>query len=305
MKMNYEQLLEKLVKEDERFVIMTSENRAAIRNLPEKIGNKFIDTGITEMTQIGMAAGLALRGRIPVTHALSSFLTMRAFEFIRTDVGIPNLPVKIVGGASGLLSEANGPTHQALEDVSLMRGIPNVNVFCPADDDDMMKCMEAVLLSPAPYYIRYNNRKTRFKHSKDFQEGKAEIINDVNYVTILTYGVLFSEALEVMSLLERSGIKTGLINLRTLKPVDEEIIVKSLNRSFLTVTIEDHFLTGGLYSVVSEVALRYNIMGKVLPFGFKDKWFKPALFKDALIFEGLSPLFISKRILLEIENIYE
>jgi transketolase len=302
MKMNYEQLLEKLVKEDERFIILTSENRAAIRNLPDKIGNKFIDTGITEMTQIGMAAGLALRGRIPVTHALSSFLTMRAFEFIRTDVGIPNLPVKIVGGFAGLLSEANGPTHQALEDISLMRGIPNVNIFCPADEGDMMKCMETVLKSTSPYYIRYNNRKPHYKHSKNFEEGKAEVIKDVNYVTIITYGTLFLEALEVMSLLERNGIKVGLINLRTLKPIDEEIIVKSLNRSHLTVTIEDHFLTGGLYSILSEVALKYNITGKVLPFAFDDKWFKPALFKDVLIYEGFSPLFISKRILLEIEK---
>jgi transketolase len=301
--MNYEQLLEKLVKEDERFVIMTSENRAAIRNLPDKIGNRFIDTGITEMTQIGMAAGLALRGRIPVTHALSSFLTMRAFEFIRTDVGILNLPVKIVGGASGLLSEANGPTHQALEDVSLMRGIPNVNVFCPADEDDLMKCTESVLLSPAPYYIRYNNRKPHYKHSKDFIEGKAEIISDVNYVTLLTYGVLFSEALEVRSLLEGYGIKTGLINLRTLKPIDEEIIIKCLNRSHLTVTIEDHFLTGGLNTILSEVALKYNITGKVLPFAFDDRWFKPALFKDILIYEKLSPASITEKILFELDKI--
>ena len=300
--MNYEQLLEKLVTDDERFIVMTSENRAAIRNLPGKIGNRFIDTGITEMTQIGMAAGLALRGRIPVTHALSSFLTMRAFEFIRTDVGIPNLPVKIVGGFSGLLSEANGPTHQALEDVSLMRGIPNVNVFCPADDDDMMKCLEIVLKSNSPYYIRYNNRKPHYKHSKDFNEGKAEIIKDVNYVTILTYGVLFTEALEVMSLLERNGIKTGLINLRTLKPIDEEILIKCLNRSHLTVTIEDHFLTGGLHTILSEVALKYNVTGKVLPFAFDDKWFKPALFKDVLIYEKLSPAAISENILLELEK---
>jgi transketolase len=300
--MNYEELLEKLVAEDERFIIMTSENRAAIRNLPEKIGNKFIDTGITEMTQIGMAAGLALRGRIPITHALSSFLTMRAFEFIRTDVGIANLPVKVVGGFSGLQSEANGPTHQALEDVSLMRGIPNVNVFCPADEDDMMKCLEKVLFSSTPYYIRYNNRKPHYEHSKYFNEGKAEIIKEVNYVTIITYGILFSEALEVMSLLERYGIKTGLINLRTLKPVDEEIIISSLSNSYLTVCMEDHFLTGGLFSIISEVALRHNITGKVLPFAFKDKWFKPSLFKDVLIYEKLSPSYILETILEELNK---
>ncbi len=100
--MTYEEVLKKLIDEDERFIVMTAENRAAIRNLPNQIGDRFIDTGITEQTLVGSAAGLALRGRIPVIHALATFLTMRAFEFIRTDVGIGNLPVKIIGGFSGL-----------------------------------------------------------------------------------------------------------------------------------------------------------------------------------------------------------
>jgi transketolase len=129
--MTYEELLLELIKKDDRYVVMTSENRASFRNLPPKIKNNFVDTGITEQTQIGMAAGLALRGRIPIVHALATFLTMRAFEFIRTDVGLGNLPVKIVGAVPGFLSDGNGPTHQAVEDVSLMRGIPNVIFFVP------------------------------------------------------------------------------------------------------------------------------------------------------------------------------
>src|SRR6195952_5520098 len=131
--MSYEELLTKLALEDDRFVVMTAENRALVRNLPAKLGRRFVDTGITEQTMIGAAAGLALRGRIPVCHALATFLTLRAFEFIRTDVGIGKLPVKLVGGVPGFLSEANGPTHQAIEDVSLMRGIPGMHVVCPAD----------------------------------------------------------------------------------------------------------------------------------------------------------------------------
>ncbi|HEX2982631.1 MAG TPA: hypothetical protein VHO28_03715, partial [Ignavibacteriales bacterium] len=107
--MAYEDILKELTLTDDRFIVMTAENRAAIRNLPKVLGNKFIDTGITEQALIGAAAGLALCGRIPVVHALATFLTLRAFEFIRTDVGIANLPVKIVGGVPGFLSEANGP----------------------------------------------------------------------------------------------------------------------------------------------------------------------------------------------------
>src|SRR5579863_10537364 len=101
--MNYEETLIELAKKDERIVVMTAENRALIRNMPPILGERFIDTGITEQTMIGAAAGLALRGRIPVVHALASFLTMRAFEFIRTDVGIAQLPVKLVGALAGFL----------------------------------------------------------------------------------------------------------------------------------------------------------------------------------------------------------
>ncbi|MEO6694348.1 MAG: transketolase C-terminal domain-containing protein, partial [Ignavibacteria bacterium] len=213
--MTYEELLKKLIDKDERFMVLTAENRAAIRNLPDQIGDKFLDTGITEMTMVGTAAGLALRGRIPIAHALASFLTMRAFEFIRTDVGISGLPVKLVGGFSGFLSEANGPTHQAIEDVSIMRGIPNVNVFCPADEEDMLIGLSKVLESDSPFYIRYNNLKPAISHSKEFEIGKAEIISEGKDVTILVYGILFKQAIEAKEILEKYGKSVGLINLRT------------------------------------------------------------------------------------------
>src|ERR1700761_679632 len=152
--MTYEELLTKMALEDERFVVMTAENRALVRNMPKALGNRFIDTGITEQTMIGMAAGLALRGGIPVVRALAPFLTMRAFEFIRTDVGIARLPVKLSGYIPGLLSDGNGPTHQAIEDVSIMRSIPGMEVYCPADEDDLVKMLPQIWASDAPSYVR-------------------------------------------------------------------------------------------------------------------------------------------------------
>src|SRR5215475_10125568 len=153
--MTYEDALLRLAEADESVVVMTAENRAAIRGLPAKLGRRFIDVGIAEQTLVGAAAGLALRGRIPVCHSLAAFLTLRAFEFIRTDVGIAGLPVKLVGGVPGFLSEANGPTHQAIEDISLMRGIPGMQVFCPADAEELVAMLPAVMASGAPAYIRY------------------------------------------------------------------------------------------------------------------------------------------------------
>src|SRR5262245_26830023 len=151
----YEEILLQLAAGDDRVVVLTAENRAAIRTVPAVLGSRFIDTGITEQTLVGMAAGLALRGRIPVVHALATFLTMRAFEFIRTDVGIPGLPVKLVGYVPGILSEANGPTHQALEDVALMRGVPNMRVFTPADVSELVLALPAIIHDPQPWYVRY------------------------------------------------------------------------------------------------------------------------------------------------------
>jgi len=146
-------------------VVMTAENRAHIRELPARLGNRFIDVGIAEQTLIGMAAGLALRGRIPVAHALAAFLTMRSFEFIRTDIGIGGLPAKLVGFVPGLLSDGNGPTHQALEDVALMRGIPGMQVFCPADLDDLLIGLPVILADDDPWYIRYTDRPAVLSHN--------------------------------------------------------------------------------------------------------------------------------------------
>src|ERR1700749_3277898 len=222
--MTYEELLTETALADERFIVMTAENRALGRNIPGKLGNVFIDTGITEQTMIGAAAGLALRGRIPVVHALASFLTMRAFEFVRTDAGIPNLPVKLSSFIPGFLSDGNGPTHQAVEDISLMRGIPNMTVFAPADEDDLVKMLPQIWNHPNPSYVRINTRKTDYQHSA-FVPGKAEIIAEGEDVTILTYGLLFEQALIAVEILKNEGLSVGLVNMRSLKPVDEHAIL--------------------------------------------------------------------------------
>lgn len=295
--MNYEDILEQLVNTDERVMVLTAENRAAIRNLPGRIGNRFIDTGITEQTMIGMSAGLALRGRIPVAHALATFLTMRAFEFIRSDVGIANLPVKLVGGVPGFLSEANGPTHQAIEDISIMRGIPNMNVFCPADEEDLLICIKKVIEHPSPFYIRYNNLKAVISHSKDFEVGKAEIISEGSDVTILVYGFLIREALAAKKILESKNVSVGVVNLRTVKPIDEELIINISKNSKLIVTLEDHFITGGLFSILGELFLKNKVSANVLPIALNNKWFKPVLLSDVLEHEGFTGEKIAERIL--------
>ncbi|HZX57892.1 MAG TPA: transketolase C-terminal domain-containing protein [Mucilaginibacter sp.] len=293
--MSYEELLTREALADERFVVMTAENRALVRNIHAHLGNRFIDTGITEQTMIGAAAGLALRGRIPVVHALASFLSMRAFEFVRTDAGIPNLPLKLSSFIPGFLSDGNGPTHQAIEDISLMRGIPNMTVFSPADEDDLIKMLPEIWSYPAPSYVRINTRNTDYVHVP-FEWGKAEVISEGTDVTILTYGLLFEQTLEAVNILKDEGLSVGLVNMRSLKPVDEQAILKAA-KSNLLVTVEDHFLTGGLYSIIAEVLLQHQTTARVLPFALNEKWFKPSLLPNVLLNEGFTGKQIAEKIL--------
>jgi transketolase len=293
--MTYEELLIETALADERIIVMTAENRALVRNVPKALGHRFVDTGITEQTLVGMAAGLALRGRIPIIHALAPFLTMRAFEFIRTDIGIAHLPVKLSGYIPGLLSDGNGPTHQSIEDVAIMRGIPGMEVYCPADEDDLVRSLPAIWSSDAPAYVRVNHKKGEYTH-RPFERGKAEVVTEGTDITILVYGFLFGNALRAQRILQQEGLSVGLLNMRSLKPVDEAAIVRAAKRSRMLVTIEDHLLTGGLYSIVAEVLLRSGVTVRTLPLAFEERWFKPGLLTGVLETEGLTPEKIAGKI---------
>ena len=292
----YEELLKNTALADERFIVMTAENRALVRNLPAILGNRFIDTGITEQTMIGAAAGLALRGRTPVVHALAAFLSMRAFEFIRTDVGIGNLPVKLSSFIPGFLSDGNGPTHQAIEDISIMRGIPNMQIFAAADEQDLVTMLPKIWDSPHPSYVRICTKPPVYQHDSYFKIGKAEIISEGADVTILVYGFMFEQAMITAEILRKQGKSVGLINMRSLKPVDEQAIIRVALRCELMVTIEDHFQTGGLYSIVAETLLKNRLTANVLPIALEERWFKPARLQEVLEYEGFTGEKMAKKI---------
>src|SRR5665213_670575 len=300
--MTYEELLTEIALKDERIIVMTAENRALVRNMQKNLGNRFIDTGITEQTMIGAAAGLALRGRIPVVHALASFLTMRAFEFIRTDLGIPNLPVKLIGFIPGFLSDGNGPTHQAIEDISILRGIPNMEVFAPADENDLVAMLPEIINSPAPSYIRINHRKSDYPYQHSpFEIGNSEEISVGKDITFIVYGLLFENTMKAKEQLEKQGYSIGIVNVRSLKPLDEELILRIAEETILIVTVEDHFLTGGLYSILAELFLKNKIRANVFPMALRERWFKPALLNEVMEFEEFTPEKIALHSLRELE----
>jgi len=244
---------------------------------------------------VGMAAGLALRGRIPVVHALATFLTLRAFEFIRTDVGIAGLPVKLVGGVPGFLSEANGPTHQAVDDVAVMRTIPGMQIFCPADESELCAGLPAVLASPAPCYVRFNARPSSLWHTP-FALGRAEVLAEGADLAVLAAGFLVPAAAEACALAREQGLAPRLVNLRTLAPVDEAAVLAAARACRLLVTVEDHLLVGGLYQLVTEILVRHRVSVPVVPLGLDGRFFRPARLADVLEREGFTPAKLAARL---------
>ncbi len=292
----YEDALVNLAARRDDLVVMTAENRAAIRGIAPRLGERFIDVGIAEMTMVGAAAGLALRGRRPVVHALAAFLTLRAFEFIRTDVGIAGLPVKLVGAVPGFLSDANGPTHQAIEDVALMRAIPGMEVYCPSDLGELLEMLPVVVDRPSPAYLRFNGLAPSFEHRAPFAPGVAEALTDGDDVTLLTYGFMARECVAAAELLARRSIGARVVHLRTLAPVDEGAVADALSRAKLVAVVEDHLAVGGLCAIVAEVALRRRVTGRVLPIALEGRWFRPGLLRDVLDHEGFSAERIAARV---------
>ncbi|HSD64580.1 MAG TPA: transketolase C-terminal domain-containing protein, partial [Ignavibacteriaceae bacterium] len=196
----------------------------------------------------------------------------------------------------GFLSDGNGPTHQAIEDISLMRTIPPMNVFCPSDEEDMLSGLKEIILHPSPFYVRYNDSKPAVKHDKDFKIGKAEVIKEGRDVIIFTYGILLRQAIEAADILRSEGRSVGIVNMRTLKPIDEEIIKQTCRRDVLLVTLEDHFITGGLYSIIAELLFKNRLRCNVFPITLENKWFKPAMLSDVLDYEGFTAEKIAGRI---------
>lgn len=291
----YEDALFDLCERDRNLIVMTAENRAAIRGLPDRLGDRFIDVGIAEQTLVGVAAGIALAGRPVVVHALATFLLLRAFEFVRTDIGFGNLPVVLVGAVPGLLSEANGPTHQAIEDVALMRAIPTMNIVCPSDAAELPLALEAAVSSKRATYLRFCARPTS-RTPAPYELGVAETLAEGGDATILTYGTLLAEALEAVPLLQERGITTRVVNLRSLRPFDERALMRAVLESRLVVTLEDHFESGGLYTIVAETLLACRQTARVLPLSLGSTYFRPALFDKALDAAGLSTTKIVDRI---------
>ncbi len=218
--------------------------------------DRFFNVGIAEQNLVGTAAGLATAGKIPFASTFAMFATGRAFEIIRNSVCYPKLNVKIAATHAGLTVGEDGATHQALEDISLMRSLPNMVVLSPADAIETRQCIIKAAEHNGPVYIRLGRAKVPvvLDENYEFQIGKGIELKEGTDVTIIATGVMVEKALIASEKLAEEGISARVINMASIKPIDEDIIIKAAKETKGIVTVEEHSIIGGLGSAVTEVA---------------------------------------------------
>lgn len=218
--------------------------------------SQFINAGVAESNMIGVAAGLALNGFIPFCYTITPFLLMRAFEQIRVDLCIQNLNVKIVGVGAGVSYSSLGPTHHAIEDIALTRVLPNMTVVSPADPIETECAVSALAEHTGPSYLRIGIAGEPLIFNSDthiFEIGKGKIVRKGADISIIATGFMLNAAIAAADTLQKNNISAEIINISTIKPIDKEIIIGSINKTRKAVTIEEHSVNGGLGSAVAEI----------------------------------------------------
>ena len=219
---------------------------------------RYFNMGISEQDLIGTAAGFAAAGKIPLASTFAVFATGRAFEQVRNSVCYPKLNVKICATHAGLTVGADGGSHQAIEDISLMRTLPNMTVINPADAKEAEAAVLAAIDYQGPVYIRLGRAETKDIHddSYHFEWGKAEVLRQGSDVSIFATGIMTAKALDAAETLAKQGVQAEVINVHTIKPLDEETVIASVKKTGKVVTAEEHSIIGGLGSAVAEVLAR-------------------------------------------------
>ena len=234
--------------------------------------NRHIDCGIAEANMMGIAAGIAATGKVPFASTFAMFAAGRAFEQVRNSIGYPHLNVKIGATHAGISVGEDGATHQCNEDIALMRTIPGMVVINPSDDIEARAAVKAAYEYVGPVYMRFGRLAVPVINDREeykFEMGKGIVLKDGKDVTIIATGLCVSSALEAAKMLEADGIDAKVINIHTIKPLDEDLVVAAAKETGRVVTVEEHSVIGGLGSAVCDV-LSAKAPTKVLKIGIND-----------------------------------
>ena len=261
MRNAYLETLYDLAQKDERVYAVISDNGAIVydkyrRDLPEQ----YINAGISEANMVGMAAGMARRGKIPFAYTIGSFLAYRAYEFIMNDVCLQNQNVKLVGIGAGCSYSLLGPSHHSIFDIAALRPLPNLTIFSPASPMEVRKVVRAAYEMEGPVYIRLgtNREPEVYEGDYDFVPGKGVVLRDGGDIALVGTGTIVHDLLCVAGELEKQGISACVINMHTLKPFDRTLLEQAIDDIGRVLTVEDHHVTGGLGSAISEVIAEHG-----------------------------------------------
>lgn len=259
--------------------------------------DRFFDVGIAEQDLIATAAGLSLTGKIPFAAAFAVFATGRTYDQIRTSVCYQHANVKIIGTHGGITVGEDGATHQALEDVSLMRGLPGMTVIVPSDCKECEQALDFAAEYEGPVYIRIarNSLPDIYPKNYKFNPQKAYTLKKGNDVTIISNGDFLAEAAKASDILEKKGINAEVISMPVVKPFDKDAVIKSAKKTGFVVTVENHSINGGLGSAVCET-LSEEYPTKVLRIGMNDSFGQSGGVKDLLEYYKLNAKHIADRI---------
>jgi transketolase len=253
----YGEALKKLAASNPNIVVLDADLSGSTKTSEfKKVSpERFFNVGIAEQNLIGTAAGLSLAGKVPFASSFAMFAAGRAFEIIRNTVAYPALNVKIAATHAGLTVGEDGGSHQAIEDISLMRSIPNMTVINPADGREAEQAVLRAAQFVGPVYIRLGRMAVEdiYDDSYEFELGKGVLLRDGKDVTVIATGMMVQEALKAAKILKEEGIDVRVINIHTIKPIDRDIIIKAAKETKLIVTAEEHSIIGGLGSAVLEV----------------------------------------------------
>lgn len=269
--------LVELGKGNENVVVLTADLAGATKTslFEKEFPDRFINVGISEQNMIGISAGLATTGKIPFASTFAMFAAGRAYDQIRNSVAYPKLNVKICGTHAGVTVGEDGATHQMLEDLSLMRSIPNMTVLCTSDDVQTKWAIKEMAKIDGPVYIRLARVATPviYNENQKFEIGKMVQIGDGTDATVFATGVEVAEALKAKEELEKENINIRVVDVHTIKPIDREMIIKCARETKKLITIEDHSIIGGLGTAVCEV-LSEECPTKVVRMGMQDRFGK-------------------------------
>ncbi len=266
MRNSYISALYELAKNDNNILALVADNGAIVFDKYRKdFPGRFVNFGIAEANMVSVAAGLAACGKIPFAYTISNFITMRAFEQVRNDVCLQAMNVKLVGIGCGFVYSNLGPTHHATEDITLMRALPNMTVLSPADPLEAKYITYAAAKIKGPVYIRLSVGGTPKIYEKEyvFKLGEAVTIKKGSDLTIIATGGIIYEILKAIPVLEQAGISVRLLNMHTIKPIDEKAILLAAKQTQAIITVEEHTVSGGLGSAVAEVLAEHGAIGKI------------------------------------------